>query len=65
MFYALKKQRHRFCSILGYATLTAHLIIITENRTLSGGLVAQGESRDYGYDQRERQGYFIKFLFGS
>lgn len=41
-------------SILGYPPLTAHLIINTENRT--GGLVAQGESRDYGYDQRERQG---------
>lgn len=49
-----EKKKHGFCTILGYAPLTAHLIIITENRT--GGLVAQGESRDYRYDQRERQG---------
>lgn len=58
-----QKKKHGSCTILGYAPLTAHLIIITENRT--GGLVAQGESRDYRYDQREKQGLLIKFLFGS
>lgn len=49
-----EKKKYGFCTSLGYTPLTAHLIITTENRT--GGLVAQGESRDYGYDQRERQG---------